>query len=74
MISWDEVEVGHVLEDITSKEMFIVTETYVRMDDPAHPFHVIRLFCLTNDDLQGMTMMTGSKRSSDDWDTVWKPE
>ena len=72
MIWWNNVKPGYVVE--SDNELFIVTELSIRMDDVQHLFNVVRLFCLTNDDISGMTVMTAANVPDHKYIVAWKPE
>jgi len=73
LIWWHDVKQGYVVED-DGNELYVVTDLSIRMDDVAHPFNVVRLFCLTNESINGITVMTASNEPDRYFDLVWKPE
>ncbi len=72
MIWWRDVKQGYVVEG--EDELFVVTDLSIRMDDVAHPFHVVRLFCLSNESIQGMTVMTAANVADKSFSLTWKPD
>ena len=73
MIWWHDVKQGYVVED-DDDELYVVTDLSIRMDDVAHPFHVVRLFCLSNESIQGLTVMTAANVADRSFSLTWKPD
>ncbi len=69
---WQDVEPGMVLQD-SGRRLWVVVGSYVRMDDPAHPFLVVRIYCLSDPEHAGSSVYAQAENRLEDtqW-SVWE--
>lgn len=65
---WDNVKLGDVIQDVY-RQLWLVTDKEVRMDDLAHPFLVVRIHCLSDPEHAGSKVYAQSGKAMED--THW---
>ncbi len=69
---WDDVEPGLVIQDV-DRRLWVVLGKFIRMDDPAHPFLVVRIYCLSDPAHAGSSVYAQHDQRLEDrkW-SVWE--